>query len=399
MIGAEVDTDIGLVQHPGYPLAPIPLLHKVISRDIFQRHTINDAHSFPGISAGRRPSPPAKSVPLPTMEAIENSTWRKTSQSTRKTTTTTMQSTAPRMIASSASSPSARRTGRGTHLRPDSDGADPSAFIGRNMRVYLDGEEESGSGSDVEIVSRDGVASKTRTLVSICPVICSECCSPEHELTSTLFCRSGTSSRVVTQIGKKSKSKQQSKATMDDDRLDITTTGESSDETASVISLTDSDAGAPSSNSTDSDPVAAKILPIPRPASPSLELVAALEHITLSLLRMQETQQLPFLKRNLRRGFKVRCSQVNDIIPKQDRGPGRPGLQLVYRLKKDQRDSEAYEYKSYQNSWSCPLCNLHGDMGSMPLLRMHLLWDHKEVPSEWLRDNEVCEMHRHAIYS
>lgn len=161
-----VDSDIRLVQCLGFPLAPIHLLYKVISCNVFPNES-ND-HPFSGISTGRRLSPPAKSVPLQTIEALEDSTWLKTSQSTRKTATT-MQSTAPKMIASSASSSSARRTGRGTHLRPDSDGTSPSAFIGRNMRVYLDGEEEShsGSGSDIEIVSGVGVTSKLRRLVSI----------------------------------------------------------------------------------------------------------------------------------------------------------------------------------------------------------------------------------------
>lgn len=102
------------------------------------------------------------------MEALEDSTWRKTSQPARRSAPT-MQSTVPKMVASSASSFPARRTGRGTHLRPDSDETGPSAFIGKNMKVYLDGEEESDSesGSDVEIVPGVGVTSKPRRLVSI----------------------------------------------------------------------------------------------------------------------------------------------------------------------------------------------------------------------------------------
>lgn len=197
---------------------------------------------------------------------------------------------------------------------------------------------------------------------------------------SILFQRPGISSKLATQFGKK----QRRQVTLDEDQLD-TTTGESSDETASLISLTaSSDTGSPSSSST-----AEEMEPILRPASPSLELVAALEAITLSLLRMQETQQLPFLKRNLRRGFKLRCSQVNNNMPKPDHRAGAPNLQLVYRLKTDEFDSNVYEYKSRHNSWSCPLCNLHGDMRSRQLLQMHLLWDHNELLPEWSRNSEV----------
>src|ERR1700683_3453206 len=49
---------------------------------------------------------------------------------------------------------------------------------------------------------------------------------------------------------------------------------------------------------------------VDRPTSPSNDLIAALEVLTLPSLRMQKTGQLPFLLRNLRRGFAGRCHQL-----------------------------------------------------------------------------------------
>ena len=46
------------------------------------------------------------------------------------------------------------------------------------------------------------------------------------------------------------------------------------------------------------------------PKVPSHQLVAAVESLTLSSIRMQKTSQLPFLLRNLRHGFLLRCRRL-----------------------------------------------------------------------------------------
>lgn len=123
---------------------------------------------------------------------------------------------------------------------------------------------------------------------------------------------------------------------------------------------------------------------VQRPSSPSTSLVSALEVITLASLRMQKTGQLPFLLRNLRRGFQHRCSLVD--AKSTGRHDESAELLFTFRLIKRGSSSEnefSDEYSTRMNSWNCPLCDLHGQFKNIFMLKKHLEWDHFEVRTDW----------------
>jgi len=131
-----------------------------------------------------------------------------------------------------------------------------------------------------------------------------------------------------------------------------------------------------------------------RPASPSNNLVAALEALTLSSLRMQKTGQLPFLLRNMRRGFVHRC-RLLDVPTKSSIHSDEPlQVQLLFRLQTNVlvfEGAEDYsdEYTTHMTSWNCPLCDLHGRFGTQAMLQKHIEWDHSEIKTKWLHNNRV----------
>ena len=133
---------------------------------------------------------------------------------------------------------------------------------------------------------------------------------------------------------------------------------------------------------------------VQRSASPSNNLIAALEALVLPSLRMQETGQLPFLLRNLRRGFVDRCFTLG-VPTKQAVTPKSPlNVRVIFRLLAPNAvvaDDESYsdEYQIRMGSWSCPVCSLHGDFGTQTLLQKHIEWDHPEIKSRWAHDNRV----------
>jgi hypothetical protein len=133
---------------------------------------------------------------------------------------------------------------------------------------------------------------------------------------------------------------------------------------------------------------------VERPASPSNNLIAALEVLTLPSLRMQKTGQLPFLLRNLRRGFADRCHRLS-LPTKPSTHLKEPlEVQLTFRLQTGEMvfaDSEDHsdEYKTRMSSWNCPLCDLHGTFGTQAMLQKHIEWDHSEIKTRWTHDNVV----------
>lgn len=112
-------------------------------------------------------------------------------------------------------------------------------------------------------------------------------------------------------------------------------------------------------------------------AEPSDELISAVENLVLSSIRMQETNQLPFLLRNLRRGFRARCSALGIATR---RVPGDISLLVKY---KSLSTGATAAYETEINDWLCPLCELHGRFDAKEMLASHLLWDHSEVTCQW----------------
>lgn len=115
---------------------------------------------------------------------------------------------------------------------------------------------------------------------------------------------------------------------------------------------------------------------------PSEDLFAAIEALTMSLVVLQAAKQLPFLVRNLRRGFEHRCHLVGVPV-----APAAVDIsaKVVY-----QRRSQRYEVDI--SDWHCPLCELLGQFKTREMLEKHLQWDHDEVAVVWMHDTsaEVC---------
>jgi hypothetical protein len=143
----------------------------------------------------------------------------------------------------------------------------------------------------------------------------------------------------------------------------------------------------------ESPPKTVKILaPIPPPAlqptkarvepsaEPSEELIMAIEALTLSSMRMQKAKQLPFLLRNLRRGFISRCRSLN--IPTQ---PTPEAISVTVRYEYSSAARE-HAFETQMKHWLCPCCELHGAFQTREMLASHLDWDHGGILSQW---NEV----------
>lgn len=109
--------------------------------------------------------------------------------------------------------------------------------------------------------------------------------------------------------------------------------------------------------------------PLPTTGEPPAALVAALEEFCLPSTQMQKTKQLPFLLRNLRRGFRLRCSSINIKT-----GRARPKMPVVVRYEYGESIFEVPMEK-----WLCPICELHGTFPNKEMLRSHFQWDHPEI--------------------
>ncbi|KAG6914464.1 hypothetical protein DXG01_017099 [Tephrocybe rancida] len=100
----------------------------------------------------------------------------------------------------------------------------------------------------------------------------------------------------------------------------------------------------------------------PSKLSASKSMTKAIEALSLSFARMHQTKRLPFLQRNLRRGFTKQCQQLN--VPIEPLGE-----EVRLRL--------TYEYKSEVirerlRDWACPLCELHGFFPTREMLAWNL---------------------------
>jgi hypothetical protein len=122
---------------------------------------------------------------------------------------------------------------------------------------------------------------------------------------------------------------------------------------------------------------------------PSEELTTAVEALTLSSVRMQRANRLPFLLRNLRRGFISRCRSLD--IPTQRTSEG---ILVTVRYEYSFGVGE-HAFETRMEHWVCPCCELHGAFQTREMLASHLDWDHNEVHSQW---NEVDDGRVSFIY-
>ena len=105
-------------------------------------------------------------------------------------------------------------------------------------------------------------------------------------------------------------------------------------------------------------------------------LAAALSSLApaVTSLRLHETRQLPFLVRNLRRGFLLRCESLGMSLKKSTEN-------ISLRVKYQHVDD--IEHQVLSRKWKCPVCSLHGELPNQGVLASHLEWDHAELFVEW----------------
>ncbi|KAJ7462206.1 hypothetical protein B0H11DRAFT_2054613 [Mycena galericulata] len=114
----------------------------------------------------------------------------------------------------------------------------------------------------------------------------------------------------------------------------------------------------------------------PSPAAPPEEILTVIESLVVPTTCMQAQHRLPFLVRNLRRGFFNHCrvrgvpTDVEDNIP---------SVQVSFQL----TNSEVPPHEAYISCYECPLCQLHLPFPTREMLRVHLDQDHGEVRTSW----------------
>lgn len=117
-----------------------------------------------------------------------------------------------------------------------------------------------------------------------------------------------------------------------------------------------------------------QLAPEPEPGCPA-PLVAALAQIALPSIRQHETRCLPFLLRNLRRGFVARCEDLNlDTRAREEKD---------LRIQVKFQHTNNMQYEVTLRDWGCPVCTLMGKLPNQLLLSKHLTWDHPELYVEW----------------
>ncbi|KAG1741498.1 uncharacterized protein EDB91DRAFT_1130770 [Suillus paluster] len=114
---------------------------------------------------------------------------------------------------------------------------------------------------------------------------------------------------------------------------------------------------------------------------PSDTLIEALEYISLTTIRLARLHRLPFMVRNLRKGFLSRCKSLG-IDTSHSVPPLRP-ITVVYSCVAEDRSLERQETRTTMQSWKCPLCELHGTFPLQQILNAHLNSDHSEVGFAW----------------
>ena len=125
--------------------------------------------------------------------------------------------------------------------------------------------------------------------------------------------------------------------------------------------------------------------PMPRSQTVHTELMKSFDRLTLSEFRMLQHRRVPFLRRNVRRGFFIRCEKFGrDVTP----APCLDGHIAVdykyYHWSGPHRETGPYQiYHGSMLDWSCPLCNMHLPFPNRDILSFHLGNDHKPVRFNW----------------
>lgn len=125
----------------------------------------------------------------------------------------------------------------------------------------------------------------------------------------------------------------------------------------------------------------------PEPMEPSQTLLDSLERFSSSVARLHKMRRLPFLCRNLRRGFQLHC-QIVGVDTKPHPLP-RTSISVVYSCpivgspSSGSGENHIATAKGSMSEWLCPLCDLHKKFDNPRVLEKHLVWDHSGVEVHW----------------
>ncbi|KAG2063903.1 hypothetical protein BDR04DRAFT_1110967 [Suillus decipiens] len=120
---------------------------------------------------------------------------------------------------------------------------------------------------------------------------------------------------------------------------------------------------------------------------PSDTLIEALENVSLTTIRLAKLHRLPFILRNLRKGFLIRCESLG-IDTSHTIPPSKP-VTVIYNVSQitEHRYPGRQETRTTMADWRCPLCELHGVFPTQQILYAHLRWDHSGVGFRWNMDD------------
>ena len=125
--------------------------------------------------------------------------------------------------------------------------------------------------------------------------------------------------------------------------------------------------------------------PMPRSQDVCAELLRALDRLTLSEYRMVQHRRLPFLRRNLRRGFFIRCEQFGRDVTPAACLDGHIAVDFKYYLLPGpyRERGPCQIYHGCMIDWRCPLCNTHAPFPNQEVLSFHLERDHPQMMFMW----------------
>ena len=125
----------------------------------------------------------------------------------------------------------------------------------------------------------------------------------------------------------------------------------------------------------------AAIVPLSAQAPLPADLVSTIEKLTHSSARLHLTKRLPFLVRNIRRGFLQRCKALGISSDRRTED-------VAFHVHYEHTGVNDVVYDVTLHQWDCPLCTLHPSFPNQQMLQKHLAWDHEEFPFEWRRSHE-----------
>jgi hypothetical protein len=124
---------------------------------------------------------------------------------------------------------------------------------------------------------------------------------------------------------------------------------------------------------------ARNIVPLSAQAPLPADLVSTIEKLTHSSARLHKTKRLPFLLRNLRRGFLQRCKTLGIPVERETQD------NVAFHMHYEHTGVNDVGYEITLHQWDCPLCSLHPSFPNQAILKKHLAWDHGEFLFKWRR--------------